>query len=77
MMEDCDNGSCHECPVSNIRLRLLMPGIRLIDGSLLSYAVMSPCSKILLTVQTEDKIKQSNEPLIEPSIRFASLNLTK
>ena len=38
MIEDCNNGSCHECPISK---DLTRPGVRLIDGSLISRPVMS------------------------------------
>lgn len=45
MIEGCNNGSCHECPVSNIGSCLLLPGISLNDVSLISWAVMSPWFK--------------------------------
>lgn len=66
MMEDCNNGRCHECTSSNIRPSPLMPGTRLIDGSLMNWTVMSPCSKIPLTLRTDYSAPQSDDLPIKP-----------
>lgn len=42
MMEDCNNKNCHKCPISNI------VSDRLIDGPLISWAVISPGSYSLV-----------------------------